>query len=238
MSVGCKDKVKYKPEPAYSGEEANLPAVPKIAVASTFKSGADWTIYGVQHQLNNPRHKSEVEQKDLSITGFVVKVYRPEEPKGKEGCVYAQKKHPPTSKEPYPPNMDCTKLVPQPEPPHFWIADKKDEPNPAKWVMVEGYASTFIQQAMARDWYSKGGHKIDSTKADDLYLDNNYSSQITILGEPKIGSKVVVSGKFGSFYQEGMGGKAVSPYGIIDVTSTKKGKIDLKDGDWEIMELK
>jgi hypothetical protein len=219
LAAGCGEKLKYKPEPAYSGAKANIPAVPKIPDTASFKTGSNWTIYGLQHQLNNPRHRPEVEGKPATIEGYVVDIYRP--------------------KEPTPKGIDCAPV--KYEPPHFYIADSKDEKNPAKMITVMGYASSYIQQQMARDEYKKknlDAAKIAALKPDDQYMDNNYSSQITILGEPRIGSKVIVSGQFGSKYQEGQGGTRSSPFGIIDVTSHKKGKIDYKEGSEEIPELK
>ena len=242
LLTGCGEKLKYKAEPAYSGAKPSLPKVPQVPAPASFKVGNAWTVYGLQHQLNHPRHRVEVDGKAAVIDGYVVKIYRPAEPAGKEGCVYPSKKHPPTSKEPTPKGLDCAPLFAGPnkvEPPHFWIADSKDEKNPAKMVMVMGYASSYIQQFMARDHYKgKKPEEIAAMKDDDKYLDNNYSAQITILGEPKMGSKVSVSGQFGAHYEEGQGGRATSPYGIIDVTSHKKGKIDYKDGGEEIPELK
>lgn len=239
---GCGEKLKYKPEPAYSGAKANIPKPPQIPTPASFKVGSNWTVYGIQHQLNNPRHRAEVDMKPASVEGYVVQVYRPKEPAGKEGCVFPTKKHPPTAKEPNPKGVDCAPVFTGPnrvEPPHFYIADNKDEKNPAKMIKVMGYASSFIQQYLARDYYKgKDAEKIAAMKEEDRYLDNNYSSYITILGEPKIGSKVIVSGQFGAHYEEGQGGRAASPYGIIDVTSHKKGKIEYKEGGEEIPELK
>ncbi len=153
---GCGEKVKYKPEPAYSGPKPSLPKVPQIPTPASFKVGNSWTVYGLQHQLNHPRHRPEVDGVPALIDGFVVNIYRPKEPAGKEGCIYPTKKHPPTSKEPTPKGVDCAPIFTGPnkvEPPHFWIADTKDEKNPAKMVMVMGYASSYIQQQMARDFY-------------------------------------------------------------------------------------
>ncbi|MBI2389892.1 MAG: hypothetical protein HYV09_09890 [Deltaproteobacteria bacterium] len=239
---GCGEKQKYKPEPAYSGPKASLPKVPQVPTPASFKVGSSWTVYGLQHQLNHPRHRAEVDAKQAIIDGYVVQLYRPKEPAGKEGCIYPTKKSPPTAKDPTPKGVDCSTIFQGPnkvEPPHFWIADSKDEKNPAKMIMVMGYASSFIQQHMARDQYKgKKPEEIAAMKDDDKYLDNNYSATITILGEPKIGSKVTVSGQFGAHYEEGQGGRATSPYGIVDVTSHKKGKIDYKEGGEEIPELK
>ncbi|GAC1352953.1 MAG: hypothetical protein NVS3B20_16820 [Polyangiales bacterium] len=223
----CGEKPKYKAEPTYTGAKASVPKVPQLPSVSTFKDGSAWTIYGLQHQLNNPRHRAEVDGKPAVVTGYVVDVYRPVEPPGKQGCVYPPKKSPPTSKDPTPKGVNCDlKGI---EPPHFYIADNKDEKNRAKMITVMGYASTFIQQYQARDWYKNAAHKIDSTKEDDLYMDNNYSSHITILGEPKVGSKVTITGQFAAKYEEGQGGRRVEPLGIIDVTSHKKGKIECTD---------
>ncbi len=225
LVAGCGEKLKYKAEPAYSGQKASLPKVPAVPGPQTYKDGNNWTIYGLQHQLNNPRHRGEVDGKPATIVGYVVDIYRPKEAEGKEGCIYPQKKHPPTSKEPTPKGVPCDTV--KYEPPHFYIADSKDEKNPAKMITVMGYASSFIQQAMAIDHYKKHPNvKIGEAKEEDLYMDNNYSSIITILGEPKIGSKVTVSGQFAVKYEEGQGGRRTSPYGIVDVTSHKKGKIE------------
>lgn len=244
---GCGEKVKYKPEPAYSGPKPSLPKVPQVPATTTWKNGTNWTVYGLQHQLMNPKHRKEVDGVPAVIEGYVVKVYRPTEPAGKEGCIYPQKKAAPTSKDPTPKGVQCDTV--KYEPPHFFIADNKDEKNPAKMITVMGYASSYIQQYMAVDQYKKKNvlekgdrvktlEKITALKDDDKYLDNNYSATITILGEPKIGARVVVSGQFAARYQEGQGGTRVVPYGIIDVTSHKKGKIDYKEGEEEMIDLR
>jgi hypothetical protein len=230
LLTGCGDKAKYKPAPAYSGPKASLPKVPSIPSPATFKEGNAWTIYGIQHQLNSGRHRAEVEGKaDTTITGYVVDVYKPTEPKDKEGCIFPTKKHPPTSKQPYPPGVTCDEKggpLSKVEPPHFWIADKADEKNRAKMVIVMGYVSSYIQQEMARECYKTKKCKLEG-KEDELYMDNNYSSYITVLGEPKIGSKITVTGYFGTRYAEGQQptGPLVTPFGVIDVSSHKKGKI-------------
>lgn len=231
---GCGDRPKYKPEPAYSGAKASLPKVPPVPGPATWKSGADWTVYGVQHSLNNPRHIKDVNNQVLTIDGYVVNVYHPDEPAGKEGCVYPTKAHPPTSKQPYPPGKTCdekTGPLAKVEPPHFFIADKADEKNPAKWVEVMGYASSYIQEYMACDCYKSNKCKLGSTKPDDQALDNNYSSNIIYIGEPKVGSKVSVTGFFGTRYAEGSQptGPLITPFGVVDVTTTKKGKITCQD---------
>jgi hypothetical protein len=228
---GCQEKPKYKPEGAYSGAKASVPKVPQIPATSTFKDGANWTVYGIQHHLLSPRHRNEVEMKPASVQGYVIDVYKPVEPKGKEGCIYPTKAHPPTSKEPTPKGIDCADVVKSIEPPHFWIADSKDEKSKAKAIVVMGYTSTYIQQFMAKDEYKKKNKKPSELKEDDLYMDNNYSAKITILGEPKVGAKVVATGLFGTKYEEGSGGRRVEPYGIVDITSNKKGKLEYKEGE-------
>ncbi len=244
---GCGEKIKYKPEPAYSGPKASLPKVPQVPPTTSFKTGTNWTIYGLQHQLMSPKHRKSVDGVPAVVEGYVVGIYRPKEAAGKEGCIYPQKKAAPTSKEPTPKGVLCDTV--KYEPPHFFIADNKDEKNPAKMVTVMGYCSSYIQQYMARDQYEKKNliekgdraktmEKITALKDEDKYQDNNYSSTITILGEPKIGARVVVSGQFASRYQEGQGGTRVVPYGIVDVTSHKKGKIDYKEGEEQMIELR
>lgn len=236
LTSGCKKPVTYKPEPAYSGAKASLPAVPKLPPASAYKNGANWTVYGLQHQLNSPRHAAEVNGKPVTIQGYVVKVYEPVEPPGKEGCIYPHKKHLPTAKEPNPKGVDCAFIAKEVEPPHFYIADSKDEKNPAKMIKVMGYFCSYIQLFFAYDWYKT--HDPDKVKDPkdreaELFVDNLCSTQVpnTFLGEPKVGAKVTVSGQFGSKYEEGSGGRAVSPFGIVDVTSFKKGKIELENKD-------
>lgn len=234
LASGCKKPVTYKPEPAYSGAKASLPKVPQLPPQSSYKNGANWTIYGLQHQLNSPRHNAEVNGKPVTVVGYVTKVYEPAEPAGKEGCIYPHKKHLPTSKEPNPKGMDCAFVAKEVEPPHFYIADTKDEKNPAKMIKVMGYYCSYIQLYFAYDWYKT--HDLSKAKDDKereelMFTDNLCSTQVSFLGEPKIGAKVTVTGQFGSKYEEGTGGRAVSPFGIIDVTSFKKGKIELENAD-------
>lgn len=236
LASGCKKPIVYKPEPAFSGAKANLPAVVKLPPPSAFKNGANWTVYGLQHQLNSPRHSTEVNGKPVTVAGYVVKVYEPVEPAGKEGCIYPHKKHTPTAKEPNPKGVDCSFIAKEVEPPHFYIADSKDEKNPSKMIKVMGYFCSYIQLYFAIDWYkTHDPDKVKDPKDRDaeLFTDNLCSTQVpnTFLGEPKVGAKVTISGQFGSKYEEGSGGRAVSPFGIVDVTSFKKGKIDLENKD-------
>src|ERR1700737_2647964 len=84
LLTGCSDRPKYVPVPAYSGAKASLPKVPAVPGPNTWKNGANWTVYGVQHSLNNPRHLKDVNNAVLTIDGYVVDVYRATEPPGKE----------------------------------------------------------------------------------------------------------------------------------------------------------
>lgn len=249
---GCQKQPKYTPLPAYSGQKANLPPTPKLHNKADFMVDADtWTVLGLHHHMNSPRHVADVLDKNLKIVGYVVDVYKPDaEPKGKEGCIFPTKRFPPTNKQPNPPGVDCSDVLKTGEPPHFWISDNKDDAknadgkgskiSRANSVVVMGYSSTYIQQEIARQWYKDATHEkahqdyllgtTPAPKDDDLALDNLYSSKIVYVGEPEVGAKVVITGQFGTHYNEGSTGQRVEPYGIVDVTSMKHGKIDYKEG--------
>src|SRR4051794_39834120 len=72
--TGCRDNPKYTPTPAYSGAKASMPKVPQVPGPNTWKNGSNWTVYGVQHSLNHPRHRKEVDATVLTIDGYVVDV--------------------------------------------------------------------------------------------------------------------------------------------------------------------
>jgi hypothetical protein len=223
FTMACEDNtLKYVPHSAYSGAvKPDLPAVPALPPPEAYKKGDVWTVMGLQHHLNSPNHVKEVDGKMLSAEGFVVKVYTPDEPKEYAGCINPIKGRAPTAKEPFPKEKKCEDIISTTEPPHFWIADNANEKSEAKMIAVYGYYSSAIQAYIGREEYKTKNRldKLLTLKCDsEMYSDNNYGACIYIFGEPKVGAKVKIKGKFAITFNAGTTSNAVSPFGIFDVT--------------------
>src|SRR5258706_13808162 len=73
LGAGCgQTDEPYKPAPAVSGRKASLPAVPTLPTKA-IKSGDGFTVYGSMHHLRSDVNNADVANKDLTITGYIVK---------------------------------------------------------------------------------------------------------------------------------------------------------------------
>ena len=95
--------------PAFSGRKANLPAVPTLP-AKAIKQGDAYTVYGAMHHLRSRVHNADVNGKDITHVGYIVKTNLADAP---ECAVHKTGKG---DKD------DCKAAVPA-----FWIADEKGD---------------------------------------------------------------------------------------------------------------
>lgn len=169
-----RDDNPYKPEPAWSGKAASLPA-PMMPPSNPIKTGDAYTVYGAIHQLRSLMHNKDVTSQPISVVGYVVKSNIPDAP----DCAI----HKTGKKDP----EGCN-----PEIPSFWIADGKDDAK-APRIRVVGWARNFavIYDAMKAYKHVKPGTEPpDGGVLDDML---NVSVPFPL---PSVGEKVRVTGNY------------------------------------------
>jgi hypothetical protein len=179
----------YKPQPAYSGNrKAALPAVPSLP-NKPIKVGDVYTVYGATHHLRSRVHNPDVNGKDVTISGYIVKTNLPDAP----ACAVHK-----TGKGD---KDDCKASVPA-----FWIADEKGDDKNA--IKVMGWASNYAQIYDAITKYSNKNHK-ESVK--DEFWAVDVPDPI-----PNVGAKVQVSGNFAVSFTKSTSGVETDPtHGIL-----------------------
>ena len=181
----------YKPAPAFSGRKANLPAVPTLPT-KPIKSGDSYTVYGAMHHLRSRVHNPDVANKDISITGYIVKTNLADAP---ECAVHKTGKG---DKD------DCKAPVPA-----FWIADEKGDDKNA--IKVMGWASNFAQIYDAVQKYSapKGAKEVEPVK--DEFWAVDVPNPI-----PNVGAKVTIAGNFAVSFTKATSSVETDPsHGIL-----------------------
>jgi hypothetical protein len=164
----------YKPQPAWSGKQASLPA-PMAPSNAPIKSGDAYTIYGAIHQLRSLIHSKEVTAQPITVAGYVVDSNIPRAP----DCAV----HKTGKKDP----DNCT-----PEVPSFWIADNKGDTKGPK-IRVVGWARNFAVIFDAMTAYKKvkpGAQPIDGGVMDDML------NVVVPFPLPSVGEKVRVTGAY------------------------------------------
>ena len=182
----------YKPAPAYSGRKAALPGVPTLP-NKPIKVGDSYTIWGVQHHLRSRVHNPDVNGKDLTVTGYIVKTNLPDAP---ECAVHKTGKG---DKE------GCKAPIPA-----FWIADEKgDEKNAIK---VMGWASNFAQ---VYDGIEKYSAKLPPGKEPEVVKDEFWGQDIPN-PIPNVGAKVSINGNYGVSFTKATSGVETDPlHGVL-----------------------
>jgi hypothetical protein len=185
-SAGCGgDDNPYKPQPAWSGKKANIPA-PMSPASSPIKSGDSYTVYGAIHQLRSLLHGKEVTANPITITGYIVDSNVARAPV----CSIHK-----TGKG------DDDKC--QAEVPSFWIADTKDagkDPVKSPKIRVVGWARNYAVICDAMKAYNKlkpGEQPKEAVKDDILNVDEpnplpSVGAKVKIVGAYNV-SKTVVS---------------------------------------------
>ena len=123
-AAGCGgDDNPYKPQPAWSGKKASLPAPPAMPTTPIKNGDGSYTIYGAIHQLRSMLHAKDVTAAPIAITGYIVDSNVGRAPK----CAI----HKTGKADP----ADCNTEVPS-----FWISDNKGDMKGPK-IRVVGWAS-------------------------------------------------------------------------------------------------
>ncbi|HEY3595092.1 MAG TPA: hypothetical protein VGL13_14505 [Polyangiaceae bacterium] len=189
--AGCgQSEEPYKPQPAYSGRAASLPAVPTLA-NKAIKVGDVYTVYGATHQLRSRVHNPDVNGKDITITGYIVKTNLPDAPP----CAVHK-----TGKGD---KDDCKAQVPA-----FWIADDKGDDKNA--IKVMGWASNYAQIFDAINKYAGKGKKADEPVKDEFWA-VDVPNPI-----PNVNAKVQVTGNFAVSFTKSTSGVETDPnHGIM-----------------------
>jgi hypothetical protein len=163
----------YKPQPAWSGKKASLPAPPSLP-NTPIKTGDAYTIYGASHHLRSLIHSKDVTANTISIVGYIVDSNIPRAP----DCAV----HPAGKQDP----ENCVAEIPS-----FWVGDQKGADPKAGKIRVIGWARNFaiIYDAIKEYDKSKDPPK-ELVKDDILNVDIPYPI-------PAVGAKVKITGKYG-----------------------------------------
>jgi len=190
-AVGCgTEEIKYEPRPAASGPKASLPPAANLP-KRPLKNGEAWTIWGASYSLRSRVHKKDVQGKRLSLSGYITKTNMTDAP---ECAVHKGGKADPE---------DCKPPVPA-----FWVGDTKDAAE-ADSIKVMGWASNFAQIFDAIEEFDKG-------KADAEHLDSFWGVK-TPNPLPAAGSKVTVTGVYGTTFSKASSGAEADPFmGVLD----------------------
>jgi hypothetical protein len=199
LLAGCgQTEEPYKAAAAYSGRKAALPAVPTLP-NKPVKVGDAYSVAGVQHHLRSRVHTTEVNGKELTIAGYIVKTNLPDAP----AC--AVHKTGKGDKE------DCKPPIPA-----FWIADEKGDQKNA--IKVMGWASNFAQVYDGIEKYSAkpvGDKPVETVK--DEFWGQDIPNPI-----PNVGAKVTVTGTYGVSFTKATSGVETDPlHGVMAATAIK-----------------
>jgi hypothetical protein len=178
-SVGCGNSGEdnpYKPQPAWSGKVASLPAPPTLP-NTPLKNGDAYTVYGAVHQLRSMMHSKDVTSPPaISIVGYIVDSNIPRAP---DCAIHKTGKADPEG---------CT-----PEVPSFWVADNKDDTKGVK-IRVVGWARNFAVIYDAMKSYNKvkpGEQPTDKQVVQDDMLNVTVPFPL-----PSVGAQVKITGAY------------------------------------------
>jgi hypothetical protein len=175
-TAGCGEEDNpYKPQQAWSGKKASLPAPPSMPTTPIKNSDGTYSVYGAVHQLRSLLHDKEVTAQPITISGYIVDSNVGRAPKC---AIHKTGKADPDG---------CTSEVPS-----FWIADNKDDTKNAK-VRVVGWARNYavICDAMKAYGKLKPGEQPKEPVTDDI-LNVPLPNPL-----PSIGAKVKITGAYG-----------------------------------------
>lgn len=193
-TLGCgPSEEPYKAKPAVSGKKASMPAVPTLPQKQKKTPDGAYTIWGVTHDLRSKVHFEDVNGKQLSIVGYIVKTNYADIP---PCSVHKTGKQDPA---------DCKPPIPT-----FSIADEKGETKDV--IDVMGWASNPAQMFTlieAIDKQPKG--KEGEAKLADEFWGAELPNPL-----PNVGAKVKVTGTYGVTFTKASSGAASNPkYGIM-----------------------
>ena len=199
--LGCGgDEAAYVPKPAYTGEKANLPPVSNVPTHA-IKAGDAYTVWGASYHLRSRVHRRSIANKDIKITGYIVKTNLPDAP---ECAVHETGKEDPEG---------CVAPVPT-----FWIADSADA-DLKDSIKVMGWASNFAQLYDAIKEYKKRERlrKQDAEPLLDAFWGVKLPDPL-----PVKGAKVTVQGNYATTFTKATTGAEADPVmGILTYDSVE-----------------
>jgi len=199
-AVGCSnEESKYEPKPAYTGEKASLPAVGSVP-QKPIKQGEAYTVWGASYQLRSRVHHDSINDKDVKITGYIVKTNLPEAP----ACaVHETGKADPDN---------CTPPIPT-----FWLGDSPDAPLD-ETIRVMGWASNFAQLYDAIKEYKKR----EKSKKEAEPLQDAFWGVALPNPLPVKGAKVTVKGSYSTTFTKATSGIVSDPImGVLTYDSVE-----------------
>ena len=178
-AVGCGgggDDNPYKPQPAWSGKAASIPAPPTLP-NTPIKNGSDFTVYGAVHQLRSLMHAKDVTGPPaISIIGYIVDSNIPRAP---DCAVHKTGKADPEG---------CNTEVPS-----FWVADDKGDMKGLK-VRVVGWARNYAVIYDAMQAYKK--LKPGDVPTDKQLVTDDMLNVTEPFPLPAVGAKVRITGAY------------------------------------------
>lgn len=189
-AVGCSsEETKYEPKPAYTGAKASLPAVGSVP-KKPLKEGEAYTVWGASYQLRSRVYHDGINDKDVKITGYIVKTNLPDAP---ECAVHETGKADPDN---------CNPPIPT-----IWLGETKDAPLD-ETIRVMGWASNFAQLYDAIKEYKK---REKTKKTDAEPLQDAFWGVALPNPLPVKGAKVTVKGSYSSTFTKATSGIVSDP---------------------------
>jgi len=177
----------YKPQPAFSGSKPSLPPVPTLP-NKPIKNGDAYTVYGAMHHIRSRVHNVDVNGKDITLVGYIVKTNLADAP---ECAVHKTGKG---DKD------DCKAPIPA-----FWIADEKGA-DIKDAIKVMGWASNFAQIFDAIQKYSAPVQKAKDEAVKDEFWGVDVPNPI-----PAVDAKVQVTGNYAVSFTKSTSGVETDP---------------------------
>ncbi len=187
---GCgNEESKYEPKPAYTGEKVSLPGVGQVP-QKPIKQGEAYTVWGASYQLRSRVYHNDINDKDIKLTGYIVKTNLPDAP---ECAVHETGKADPEN---------CNPPIPT-----IWLGDTKDAPLD-ETIRVMGWASNFAQLYDAVKEYKK---REKSKKDDAEPLQDAFWGVALPNPLPVKGAKVTIKGNYSTTFTKATSGIVSDP---------------------------
>jgi len=182
--IGCGGKkIEYKKKLAPT-VKVSLP-MPGAISKRPSKAGENWTVWGVSYYKRSRVHSQEVEDKTLTVEGYIVKTNLPDAP---PCSVHKGGKADPE---------DCKPPIPT-----FWLGDKKDS-KLDETMMVKGWASNYAQIYDAIKLIEKHEDKAEPV---DTFWGKPIPNPL-----PNVGAKVKVTGRYSTTFTGASSGTEADP---------------------------
>ena len=175
----------YAPTPPPSGARPELPPVPTLPALS-IQVDCSYTVSGLMHQFRSRAHRAEVDGKQVTVVGYVVKHNFREAP----ACAV----HRAGVADP----VDCRAPAPT-----LWLADQPGEPETVATALpLMGLASNFAALYEAQ---------IEAAKPGAVpYVDEMFGHTLPA-PLPNVGARVKVTGRYGSAFTKSTSGVFSAP---------------------------